>query len=685
MTSHSKQYLILYSILICAVIFFSMFVYSKTMPFRVVIKEGDIALRTIVSPVYLEFETSQNKKENTELIDQATQEVSHIFVVSQEINDSILESISSVYQSFLNTAEPPLNLPYLSSDDKTYLESLSTSNLLALEGGTIHITTKLIKNGIKAADIPNLDDDINRYIYESGFDSKVAHLINVIILNNLTENLIFDKTKTKQELEFAISELPLKQTILKEGEPIIYKGEQVTPSHIEIFKKLNLYGSYRNISKFLGILCVISFLFLLIERFIYHFNQRIYRQYKSFILIFVLISLTLFSASLLISINPSYPYLNLLFLIPIPMATIILGLLLTSNLSILIGTVSSIIIALLYSNKLDVFLFLFFANCIATFATYRKYLRSELIQSGYIIGGFNVGFIIAIGLLRDIHDLSWYGFNSMLGMANGILSVMIALAILPYLETLFQLTTSQTLLELTNQNHPLLKQLMTVAPGTYQHSIMVANLAEAAANKIKANPVICRVSAYFHDIGKLKRPGFFIENQVGANPHEKLSPIISAMIISAHVKDGLDMAKSYKLPKVVKDIIAQHHGTSLVSFFYTQACIEGQKNNTIPDISTFRYPGPKPKFKEAGIMMLADSVEAAVRSIDKPSITKIETLINKVMSDKLQDFQLEECPLSLKEMGQIKKAFIDVYKGIYHTRLDYDKEIESILNQSKST
>ena len=384
------------------------------------------------------------------------------------------------------------------------------------------------------------------------------------------------------------------------------------------------------------------------------------------------------------SINSNYPYLNLLFLIPIPMSTIILGLLLTSNLSILIGTVTSIIIALLYSNKLDVFLFLFLSNCIATFATHRKYLRSDLIHSGYIIGVFNIGFIIAIGLLRDIHGLSWYGLNSLLGMANGILSVMIALAILPYLETLFQITTSQTLLELTNQNHPLLKQLMTVAPGTYQHSIMVANLAEAAANKIKANPVICRVSSYFHDIGKLKRPGFFIENQVGTNPHEKLSPHISAMIISAHVKDGLDMAKSHKLPKVVSDIIGQHHGTSLVSFFYAQACIEEKKNNSITDINAFRYTGPKPRFKEAGIVMLADSVEAGVRSIEKPTVTKIDTLITKIISDKLQDSQLEDCPLSLKEIGQIKKAFIDVYRGIYHTRLDYVKEIESILNQTKS-
>ncbi len=171
---------------------------------------------------------------------------------------------------------------------------------------------------------------------------------------------------------------------------------------------------------------------------------------------------------------------------------------------------------------------------------------------------------------------------------------------------------------------------------------------------------------------------------MGTNPHEKLSPHISAMIISAHVKDGLDMAKSHKLPKVVSDIIGQHHGTSLVSFFYAQACIEEKKNNSITDINAFRYTGPKPRFKEAGIVMLADSVEAGVRSIEKPTVTKIDTLITKIISDKLQDSQLEDCPLSLKEIGQIKKAFIDVYRGIYHTRLDYVKEIESILNQTKS-
>jgi len=682
MKQFSKKPYFLYIFLIAFSAVVSFFIYSKTMPYRIDVTKGENADRTIVSPVYLEFETSEDKRKNDKLIKETTESFNHIFVISPEINDSILDSISSLYASFIDKSAP--DFTYLSNTQKSFLHQQSTSNIIAIEGFTLHITNKLLKKGIKTIQVPKLKNDIYELMRQSQLSDDAKGLITTIIINNLSENLVYDKSKTREELRLAIEALPLHQTVFKEGEPIIYKGERVTATHIEVLKELNLYGPVRNTSKFIGLFVMVSLLILLIERFLYTFNFRLYRHPKNHILIYTMMGLLLVVTSLLISLNGNYPYLNLIFLIPIPLLAITLGQLLSSNISMLVGTVTVILISLMFPPTLDGFLFLFLSNCVATFATHRKHLRSELMYSGYIIGLFNLVIVLGHGLLRDVHSPTWYLVNGLLGVGNGVLSVMIALALLPYLETLFQITTSQSLLELSSLNHPLLKQLMTLAPGTYQHSIMVANLSEAAANKIKANPVVCRVGAYFHDIGKLKRPGFFTENQVAANPHDKLSPRISKMIISAHVKEGLEMAKQYKLPKVIRDIIAQHHGTSLVSFFYNQACMEEGTDAVSSDIESFRYDGPKPKFKESGILMIADSVEAASRSIEKPTLTKIEGLIDKIISDKLNDFQLEDCPLTLQELGQIKRAFLDVYKGIYHTRLDYEKELESLMNQQPS-
>ncbi|HHY59606.1 MAG TPA: HDIG domain-containing protein, partial [Clostridia bacterium] len=248
---------------------------------------------------------------------------------------------------------------------------------------------------------------------------------------------------------------------------------------------------------------------------------------------------------------------------------------------------------------------------------------------------------------------------------------------LPFLETTFGITTSLRLLEMSNPNQPLLKRLLLEAPGTYHHSILVGNLAEAAADAVRADGLLARVGAYYHDIGKLKRPYFFIENQLTAeNPHDKLSPTLSNLIIMAHVKDGLELAKEHQLPKVVTDIIAQHHGTSLISFFYNKAVNQAQEGRHDPvSEDDFRYEGPKPQTKEAAIVMLADSVEAAVRSIQKSNPGRMEATVRRVIKEKLEDGQLEECELTFKELDIIAQAFVRVLSGFFHSRIEYPEHV----------
>ncbi len=281
-----------------------------------------------------------------------------------------------------------------------------------------------------------------------------------------------------------------------------------------------------------------------------------------------------------------------------------------------------------------------------------------------------------------------YGFLKELGMAlgagvgNGLLSAVVAIGMLPYLESAFGVTTPITLLELSSPNHALLRELLRKAPGTYYHSMMVCNLAEAAAEAVKANPLLTRVGAYYHDIGKMKRPYFFSENQLsGENPHDKISPNLSALIIGAHVKDGLEYARKYRLPRVIRDIIQQHHGTSLISFFYQRAVEQNGADKVA--IENFRYEGPLPQSKEAAIIMLADAVEAGVRSLSKPTGNRVELLIRRIIKDKLSDGQMDQCDLTLKELDQIGNAFVHIMSGIYHTRVEYpEKDLRAEIERS---
>jgi putative nucleotidyltransferase with HDIG domain len=468
----------------------------------------------------------------------------------------------------------------------------------------------------------------------------------------------------------------------REGEPIIYKGDKVSKAQIEALQALNIYGVKTDFYKFFGIVLLTTILLVLIERFLCYFFSQYHNQTKYYFLLYTVILLTLLIEEGLRHFNGYYSAIDIRFMTPIPMASMLLSFLVAPGLALLCGTVICVLTAISFNMDFSLFVFLFISNCATAFLTYRKYSRSELIWAGYFVGIINLILVVTLGCVRDIYAWTWFVPNMGVAMLNGVVSSMLSLAILPYFESMFQMTTRQTLLELSNLNHPLLKRLMLSAPGTYQHSIMVANLAEAAAETVLADPVLTRVGAYFHDIGKIKRPGFFTENQTGENPHTGLAPRMSKLIIVSHVKDGLELAQKYKLPLPVQQIIAEHHGTSMVSFFYSQ--VIQTENIKDPDAikDDFRYPGPKPHFKECGIVMLADSVEAASRSLEKPTYSKIEALVEKVFRDKISDGQMDECPLTLREIEKIKSTFLKVFKGIYHSRLDYEEELESIIKNA---
>ncbi|HME89715.1 MAG TPA: HDIG domain-containing protein [Chthoniobacterales bacterium] len=329
----------------------------------------------------------------------------------------------------------------------------------------------------------------------------------------------------------------------------------------------------------------------------------------------------------------------------------------------------------------------------AVYLTLQVRNRGRLIRAGLGVGvaiwlsSLSFGLITINLFPLTENDWGMVGLRSALALGNGIVTAMLVGGALPLLEQLFQITTDISWLELSDLNHPLLRRMTIEAPGTYHHSLVVANLAEAAAEKIGGNATLCRVCSYFHDVGKLVKPQYFTENMsFERNPHDDLAPSMSALIIIAHVKEGVDLALKYKLNQSIIDIIQEHHGTSLVYYFYQRARQQQEdaraggkimniRKEDIPEVEeeSFRYPGPKPQTKESAIVSLADIVESASRSLEKPTPQKIEQLVNELMEERIADGQLDECDLTLGELRVIAERFRFTLMTMLHTRIAYPK------------
>ncbi len=305
--------------------------------------------------------------------------------------------------------------------------------------------------------------------------------------------------------------------------------------------------------------------------------------------------------------------------------------------------------------------------------------RMVPIKAGLLVGSTNVILIVLSALLQDQWVFLKVLTDAFFGLSGGIFAGILATGLTPLAEMLFGYTTDIKMLELATMDQPLLRELMVEAPGTYHHSVIVGNMVEAAAKSIGANSLLAKVAAYYHDIGKIKKPLYFIENQFECeNRHEKLAPSMSSLILISHVKDGIELAKAHHLGKEIINIISQHHGKSFISFFYAKALEAREKNQNakaspLPPINAddYRYPGPKPQTKEAGLVMLADVVEAACRSLTEPTPARIQGLVNKLINNQFSDGQLDECELTLKDLNRIAKHFNQILATIHHKRIEY--------------
>ncbi|UCD71472.1 MAG: HDIG domain-containing protein [Syntrophobacterales bacterium] len=502
----------------------------------------------------------------------------------------------------------------------------------------------------------------------------------VKIASHLMEpNLTFNRNETEARKTAAFHEVKPVLFQIKKGEMLVREGERITNGHLIKLQALKALGKEANVPL---ITMGLFFLILMIVYLLYTFSTKNIRKislnsrnlvFVSLNLITIVLALKVFifisesiESNFLSIASSSYYYL-----FPVVAGAMLTRIVINSEVAIVYSIIASMFSAIILDNSLFFFIYAFIGSIVGANGVARCEQRSTLIKAGLHVGVANALLIVFYEMFRGTLGFEVL-FNSGFGFIGGILSAIIVLGTTPIVEGIFGYTTDITLLELANLDQPILKDLIVQAPGTYHHSIIVGSLAEAAAKAINVNPLLARVSAYYHDIGKIKKALYFSENQGGKrNPHDKLSPSMSSLILNAHVKDGVELAKGQKLGKKILDIIQQHHGTSLISFFYQKA--KEKENPGVESINEkdYRYLGPRPQTKEAGIVMLADAVEAASKTLSDPTPSRVKGLVSRIINTIFTDGQLEDCELTLKDLHHIEESFDRILTGIFHQRVEY--------------
>lgn len=503
-------------------------------------------------------------------------------------------------------------------------------------------------------------------------NTTAGRLAAAIGSHALRANRVPDLARTEALRERARRDVPPVYRTLVAGDVVIRAGERVTEQHIEMFTALGMRNPRLHWASVLAILILVTMLVVLAALHIAHYHPRVYQQPHQLWLISVVVTLSALGVKLgssLLGLPLSGVQLGYLSVMSTTMAGMLLAVLVSPHLATLLVGMLAIQSALLMNGEMRFAAISLMSSLVGIYSVRRLHDRYDLLRAGLWIGATSLLLTWVLGWMQQ-ETLAEMSVGSAWAMLMSVLAVGGFALFVAVLERPFGAVTHLRLLELSSPEHPLLKELMLRAPGTYAHSIMVSHLADAAAKAIGADSLLVRVGCYYHDVGKIRRPEFFIENQRLENVHDRLSPSLSALIIAAHVKDGLELADQYRLPRPIRDIIAQHHGTSLISFFYHQA-LAGCEMHTPVLEQQFRYSGPKPQSKEAGIVMLADAVEAASRSLTRPTPARIESLVRHIIQEKIADGQLDECGLTFREVHQIQEAFCRLLVAMLHSRVEY--------------
>lgn len=676
------------------------------------LKVGDVAPKTIRSNVSMLVEDPYATHAK---IQQAEAAVPNVFYYNPELYDNLYEKILRTFSDISNIKDKTLALQKFNENLNINLDQDTFNLILKNKNAILRFTNTILK-------------DINRYYVLSGpsdyqyvknqilifntelntsrletntekfidintakalsYDklhwsvpnSQLRKLIIDFIFSQIKPNTYYNSQKTQELKKQAREKVVPVYLKLSKGEVVVREGDIIDRNAFVKLKALNSLLEVKNrLLDLIGIIAILA-VFFATSAFIYKKLRPTEKMpYKKLILItgsIVLLQIILIKVFYFLSIvvgyySPDFPKSALLYLIPFAVASILGVLLVGFKYSISISLITVILASITVDNSLRfmIFIYSFLDSTISSVYLIGNRNRGGIVKVGFIISIVNAVLILIFYMLQSNSIFNTLTLISIgLGALSGILTAIIISGVLPIFEWLFDIATNVKLVELGNLNHPLLKELAIKAPGTYHHSIVVSSLSEAACQAIGANSLLAKVGSYYHDIGKTKKPIYFIENQFDTeNPHDRLMPYVSSLIIKNHVKDGVEIGKKYRLGSQIIDIIEQHHGTMTVRYFYDKAKEMGLN----PNEEDFRYPGPKPQSKESGIVMLADKIEAATKNLNEPTVTHLKNYVKNLTNEIFLDGQLDESDLSLRELNLIVDSFVNVLIGIFHHRIKY--------------
>lgn len=665
-----------YFLLSILMFFIVIIVLSSTLERKYDLKLGEISQYTIKAP-----RETQDKFSTDNRIKIARDEVATQFNHRKEVRYDVLEKIENLFKEFYELKGYPviadsvffdLNKSYgidLSVDDYKAILSLDNNMLGSYQRFLSNVVNKIYELKIEEGNLSDLEnvksfarEEINKSVNQEQFNEISLSIIFPMI----KPNFFYDHEKTEQKREEAAKNVS--PVIVKKGQVIIEQGDVVTESHISILDSLGiLKTSNINWKLNFSILILVVFTFI-IEYLYYKRNEKECIEDTSLLNVIMIIKLLVLI--LVRVISEEYIYI-----IPFALGPLAITTLINNRVSLITNLMTLVLIGIITKFNIVVIFISLFNVILGTVFLKRLKSRIHFIKLSIWFSLTNVIILSTVNVI--VGNVKTYILMEIIFVfLSGLLSSIIVAGILPIFENVFNIVTSMKLLELINPEHPLLKKLVVEAPGTYNHSLMVANLAEAASDAIGANSLLTRVSAYYHDIGKTGRPYFFKENQVGnKNPHDRIDPLTSANIIFSHVKYGLQLAREYKLPQFVEHAIEGHHANTLAKYFYLTMKNNSEHPEQVKE-KDFRYGGELPRTKEVTILMFADSVEAAVRSLSEPTQENIKKMIENVVDDKIRDGQLKNSPISFKDIEIIKESFAKTLKGIYHERIEYPKDVQ---------
>ncbi|MFC3882964.1 HD family phosphohydrolase [Bacillus songklensis] len=667
--------------------------YSNIKPEELDLRLFSVSPQTVYAPIAVEDKESTEKKRKeakdsvkdvytlkTEYAQNRVDLAGSIFDFILEVNDELAESEEqetwtaeeqlAEKQKILKEKLPQNIEKSLSDETFNRLLQANHEELKIAKDAVVTAVHNVMKDRITVNDVESKKQQVQNQLIYTNVSNELKKAMYNVAQFAIIPNVVYDPIKTEENRRQAVERVePVR---IKQGQILVEEGQLITT---DIYRQLKLVGLLDRSHSVQPLIGLLMLTIIMISFVMHYFRERSTNSDRS-LLLYVIVFTVIISVMKILSFFHEIQVSEIGFLAPVAAGGLLIRILLNERLAVISSIILAVCGSIIFNDGVTtvfnvyVGIYLLVSSLAAVLFLSQQHRRSKILQAGLFISLVNIMVILAILLIKngqlDSVELSYYG---MMGIASGVLAAVLTIGLLPFFEAGFGILSTMKLIELSNPNHPLLRKILTETPGTYHHSVMVANLSDSACEAIGANGLLARVGAYYHDIGKTRRPRYFIENQLGGkNPHDKLPPEVSKNIIIAHATEGAEILRRHKLPKEIVDIAEQHHGTTLLKYFYHKAL--EQTDQKILE-KEYRYPGPKPQTKEAAVVGIADSVEAAVRSLTNPTPEKIESLVRSIIKDRLQDEQFNECDITLKELDLVTTSLCETLNGIFHSRIEY--------------